>query len=302
MAKKTIIKGTSKADPDLHGTIGVDIIHALNGDDIITGLSGNDTIDGGRGNDTAVFSGPANGFAADSYSFDWLANGALRVTGTDGVDTLRGIEFLTIGDQTYSSSGPVARSDTGSGSENDTMTIGVLANDVSLKTGATLKIQKLGGGDAAVGDTVATVDGIEVKLGDNNSLVIDPGTTWDSLDAGEIIHRTFDYTVGNGTGEFATAPVDLTITGTSEPEPGFAYSVQIVDPKGLAISQHDALLSNVNAALVDWARYISGSGSIEIDLVITEERGPFGEIVTASSGPNAGRSGSGTVSTSSGTA
>lgn len=49
---------------------------------------------------------------------------------------------------------------------------------------------------------------------------------------------------------------------------GFEYSVRIVDAECLATAQHAALLSNLRAAVDYWARYVSGFGSIEIDLVV----------------------------------
>jgi hypothetical protein len=49
---------------------------------------------------------------------------------------------------------------------------------------------------------------------------------------------------------------------------GFNYSSQISDPDNLVLGQHKALLKNLDAAIANWARYISGAGSIEVELVI----------------------------------
>jgi hypothetical protein len=62
---------------------------------------------------------------------------------------------------------------------------------------------------------------------------------------------------------------------------GFAHTVRVVDPNGLATDQHDELVSNLSAAVNHWARYITGQGSIEIDLVI--EEGDVNETASAAS-------------------
>jgi RTX calcium-binding nonapeptide repeat (4 copies) len=49
---------------------------------------------------------------------------------------------------------------------------------------------------------------------------------------------------------------------------GFDYSVQISDPDNLAAGQKKALLKNVDAAIANWARYISGAGSVDVQLII----------------------------------
>jgi hypothetical protein len=49
---------------------------------------------------------------------------------------------------------------------------------------------------------------------------------------------------------------------------GFNYSVQISDPNNLASDRHAALLDNLSAAIDNWARYISGLGTIDVELRI----------------------------------
>ena len=205
------IRGTGGNDT-LIGTGAGETINALGGNDTITGAGGNDTMDGGVGTDTAIFSG-----SVDGYTIQRLQSGALQVSGADGTDQLIDIEFLRYGTTTYSTSGPVARSDAFSGSENQSLTMAVLANDQSLQIGAALVIQKLGGGTAALGDTVArTPENVAITLGANGSLLFNPGTTYDYLDQGDTYRPTFTYTVGNGTGHLATATVTLTLMGMND--------------------------------------------------------------------------------------
>jgi Ca2+-binding RTX toxin-like protein len=71
----------------LYGDAGSDNLYGDDGDDTLSGGSGNDTLNGGANTDTAVFSGV--------YA-NYTINGATVTdnVGTDGVDTLTGIERL----------------------------------------------------------------------------------------------------------------------------------------------------------------------------------------------------------------
>lgn len=66
------------------------------GDDIFVSGAGDDTVSGGDGFDTAIFSG-----AFADYTITALDDGALRVSGLDGIDTLTGFERLTFADQIF---------------------------------------------------------------------------------------------------------------------------------------------------------------------------------------------------------
>jgi len=82
------------------GLAGDDSLAGADGNDLFEGGSGNDTITGGDGIDKAIFSGNT----ADYAIIMPLANGAdFSVThkngGTDGVDTLRGVEELIFADK-----------------------------------------------------------------------------------------------------------------------------------------------------------------------------------------------------------
>ncbi|MDH6666018.1 UNVERIFIED_ORG: VCBS repeat-containing protein [Methylorubrum zatmanii] len=142
--------------------------------------------------------------------------------GSDGSDYVGNVEYLKFGTTTYSANGPVARSDSGAGTENQTITINALANDQSLRSGMNLSIQKLTGGNAALGDVVAQIAvpessaTVRVVMGANGTVVVDPGTAYDFLAAGQTYTSQFRYTVGNGTGNLATANVTLTITGIND--------------------------------------------------------------------------------------
>lgn len=63
--------------------------------DTLQGNGGNDMIDGGAGIDTVVYNGNRN-----SYTFGNLADGELTVSGAEGTDTLRNIDWLQFADMT----------------------------------------------------------------------------------------------------------------------------------------------------------------------------------------------------------
>src|SRR5215203_4421804 len=96
------IKGTKGSDLTLTGTNGNDHIQGLDGNDFITGGMGNDDIDGGKGVDTAFYSG-----SFDDYIISVKGTGNDKVTvsdtvsGRDGADSLKQVEFLQFADATY---------------------------------------------------------------------------------------------------------------------------------------------------------------------------------------------------------
>lgn len=189
-----------------------ELLSGNNGDDILFGGGGNDSIIGGGGIDTAIFNP-----TADNISFQWVS-GSLIVRSADGVDSVSGVEKLIFSDKTYDINGAVARSDTYSGTENQNLSMNVLANDSSLKLGATLAIQKAAGGTAVAGDVVGTTaDGkIAVTYGADGLLHFNPGTAYDSLNAGQAYQTTFTYRISNGTAFTDTATVTLNVTGQND--------------------------------------------------------------------------------------
>lgn len=70
-----------------------DVLVGTQFNDTLQGNGGNDMIDGGAGIDTVVYNGNRN-----SYTFGTLADGALTVSGAEGTDTLRNIDWLQFAD------------------------------------------------------------------------------------------------------------------------------------------------------------------------------------------------------------
>jgi hypothetical protein len=77
------------------GTSANDALTAGAADDALEGVGGNDTLDGGAGTDTAIYAG-----LRAAYSVVQLDALNWRVSGAEGVDTLRNIELLRFGDGT----------------------------------------------------------------------------------------------------------------------------------------------------------------------------------------------------------
>ena len=96
-----------KGDDTLDGGDGNDELEGGRGDDILDGGAGNDELEGGRGDDTLdggadTDTARFNGNLAE-YTITDNGGGAFTVTdnvGTDGTDTLTGVEFAEFNDQT----------------------------------------------------------------------------------------------------------------------------------------------------------------------------------------------------------
>ena len=84
---------------NVEGSNYADKLTGNDGDNVFKGLSGDDTIDGGLGKDTLILQG-----AEADYVVTRLDAGSYtvqdKVSGRDGTDTIRNIEFLTFADKT----------------------------------------------------------------------------------------------------------------------------------------------------------------------------------------------------------
>ncbi|MEL7151725.1 MAG: Ig-like domain-containing protein [Pseudomonadota bacterium] len=102
---------------------------------------------------------------------------------------------------------PVANTDTGSGTENEVLTLDVLANDTDADPG-----------DDPTTFVIETASAIE----DGNASVVanqiefDPGTDFDALDAGETTTVTINYTMADDEGATSTSTATLTLTGVND--------------------------------------------------------------------------------------
>ena len=149
----------SERNDRFSGYAGNDVLLGGDGHDTLAGGAGNDTLDGGRGVDSAMFSGK---FA----QYSWTTTGdVLRVqtnAGSDGIDTLSGIERLGFADQSVAL-------DVANGNAGTTARIlGVVFGPsfVTNKTYAGIALSLLDGG-MSCDDLIALA--LRVKLGEHYS-------------------------------------------------------------------------------------------------------------------------------------
>jgi Ca2+-binding RTX toxin-like protein len=88
------IRGSHFADT-LTGDANANIINAQGGNDTLTGGGGDDTIHGGFGLDTAVYSGLSTDYTVSAMQLDGSYTVTHNSSGSDGVDTLFGVERLS---------------------------------------------------------------------------------------------------------------------------------------------------------------------------------------------------------------
>ncbi|HEX8302688.1 Ig-like domain-containing protein [Sphingomonas sp.] len=106
---------------------------------------------------------------------------------------------------TGTNDGPVAVADTAAGTENQTLTIDVLANDTDVDTG---HVFTLVSANAPSGQGVASVV--------DNKLVFTPGTNFDDLAAGATEIVTVSYIMADEHGAQSSSTVTITVTGTND--------------------------------------------------------------------------------------
>jgi Ca2+-binding RTX toxin-like protein len=92
------ITGTSGNDTNLGGTAGDDTLSGLAGNDRLIGGAGNDFLDGGAGIDTAVYGGPSSGYSFSRAGPNFVVTDTDSSNGSDGVDTLTGVDKVSFPD------------------------------------------------------------------------------------------------------------------------------------------------------------------------------------------------------------
>ncbi|MGO4369133.1 Ig-like domain-containing protein, partial [Pseudomonas sp. PAB10] len=100
---------------------------------------------------------------------------------------------------------PVAVADTAAGTENQTLSIDVLANDTDVDDGHAFTLVSA---SAPIGQGSASVVG--------NQLLFNPGTDFDHLAQGAVEHVTLNYQMQDEYGSLSSSTVDVTITGTND--------------------------------------------------------------------------------------
>ncbi|MGO4367082.1 Ig-like domain-containing protein, partial [Pseudomonas sp. PAB10] len=140
--------------------------------------------------------------------FDHLAQGVVEhVTLTYQMQDEHGALSSSTVDVTITGTndGPVAVADVAAGTENQTLTINVLANDTDVDDG---HLFTLNSASAPANKGTASVVG--------NQLVFNPGADFDHLAQGVVEHVTLSYQMQDQYGALSSSTVDVTVTGTND--------------------------------------------------------------------------------------
>jgi VCBS repeat-containing protein len=128
----------------------------------------------------------------DSFTYT-VSDGSLSDTGS--------LTFTITG----ANDAPVAVADTASGTENQALSIAVLANDSDVDNGAVLSLVSASGpaGKGSVGIS-------------GNNVTFNPGTSFDHLAAGATETVVLSYTIKDEYGAQSSSTVTVTVTGTND--------------------------------------------------------------------------------------
>src|SRR5207253_2240721 len=156
---------------------------------------------------TASVVGNQLGFNPGS-DFDHLAQGVVEhVTLSYQMQDQYGAHRRTAveGTITGTNDAPVAVADVAAGTENQTLTVDVLANDTDVDDGHAFTLVSA---SAPIGQGSASVTG--------NQLQFNPGADFDHLAQGAVEHVTLSYQMQDQYGALSSSTVDVTITGTND--------------------------------------------------------------------------------------
>lgn len=200
-ATSTKINGGDGNDLILGGSQ-IDDIRAGNGNDTIVGGAGNDIIFGNDGYDVAKISDLSTLSVAAGQS------NALIATSSDGVDTLKQIEAISDGTNTYivgQNNGIFGLGNRAATTENNTVTINAFAAAFDVEDDA-----------FSIISATSSTAGAAVSFAAGGSLTYTPGTLFDHLAVGATATDTFSYTVKDAAGNSTTQTVTVTLTGTND--------------------------------------------------------------------------------------
>ncbi len=179
-------------------------------DDIRAG-NGNDTIDGGAGNDI-IFGNDGYDVAKirdlSTLSIAQGQGGALIATSSDGVDTLKHVEAISDGTNTYivgQNNGVYGLGSTAATTENGAVTFNAFAAAFDVEDDA-----------FSIISATNSVAGASVSFTASGSLTYTPGALFDHLAVGATATDTFSYTARDAAGNSTTQTVTVTLTGTND--------------------------------------------------------------------------------------
>ncbi|HEX3733752.1 MAG TPA: Ig-like domain-containing protein, partial [Solirubrobacterales bacterium] len=184
---------TGKGPDEIAGGPGDDRLYARRGPDLLYGGPGNDLLNGGPGKD-----GCRGGGGEDRERS--CEHGAPKPHKEEGGSEGGGHEEAV-------NHAPGAVGDSVTTDKLTAKTIGVLANDTDMD-GDPLTVVSV--------DTTSTRGKVAVGPGGAN-VVYDPRGRFEELGIGQHADDSFTYTISDGHGHTATAPVAVTVTGVDNP-------------------------------------------------------------------------------------
>ncbi len=261
----------------LDGGLGADVLVGGAGDDSLvggdaldhlTGGEGDDVLDGGLGADFAHFTGSAADYAFGDNGNDITVSDAV---GTDGADTLRGIERLDFNGVTYTVRLGTAASDASLNGTNDINT-NTLGRDAIFGFGGD-DVINAGSGD----DIVAAGDGADTVNGGIGNDVINAGAGADTI--AQAAGNAGRDTVDGGDGEDT-----YVLNGSAESEAFTIYS------RAAALGAISGLTLAAGTEIV-----IARNGAVIAELDNIEEIRVSALNVTTPGGQNGGTVGTDTI-------
>ncbi len=151
------------------GAAGNDTVYGGSGTDEIKGDGGNDSLDGGDGDDTAVYAGTSS-----EYEVTYVAPGSFTIadsktgTGSEGTDSLSGVEFAKFGDGLFS---------LGAGG----LTAVTPPGPAPANTPGLVHISGIGAEGNTLTATVSDPDGISGPVNYQWQVSVDNGQTWTDI-------------------------------------------------------------------------------------------------------------------------
>ncbi|WP_417821320.1 S8 family serine peptidase, partial [Terasakiella sp.] len=202
----TVIENITSGDGD-DTLIGNELSNTLSGgrgDDTLIGNAGDDVLMGGSGNDTALFSG-----LHTDYTISENSDGTYLVTGNNGSDILRDIEWLQFDDRVYDIKLPwgINQAPIGTTTEisaNEDLTVSGILEAVDPE------------GNSYTFSLVAVPESGELTINSDGSFEYNPLNAFESLAEGDSQTLTFTYRVTDEFGAFRDVEAHIVIAGQND--------------------------------------------------------------------------------------
>lgn len=227
---------TRRGDDEVTGSDHSDLIFTGRGDDTVEGGGGNDVMFGGRGTDTAIFSGSV-------LDYNVLSFGCSRwnfVQGVDGCDFLHSFEVLQFDDFTLdlrANNDPlvVLRDEGLETSQGEPLSFQVDFYDLDGASVELVSASVTGGGTLTTQNTGVT-QVAQMGASGGTTVSFDPGSSYDSLGAGESTTETVTLVISDGQGGTTTVTYEVTIEGQNDAPVALAVSATTSEDSPIVVA------------------------------------------------------------------